>query len=86
MKDNLFTDVFREMVNIVDGTVSEISDMFKGQNPVDQQQVPMDEQIVQYKTMDSQQAQDMIKQYGPDEVERWMEKVADAIKRRGLND
>lgn len=85
MKDNLFTDVFKEMVNIVDGTVSEISDMFKGQNPFDQQQVPMDDQIFQLETLDSKKAQDMIKQYGADEVERWMAKVEQAIQRRGLN-
>ncbi len=85
METNLYDRVLSRMTEIIDKTSYNISDKFKGANPFDKQKVPMDEQIVQYKTMDSKEAQALIKQYGADEVERWMEKVASSIKRRGLN-
>lgn len=85
MQSNIYDRVLSRMTEIIDKTSYNISDKFKGANPFDKQKVPMDEQIVQYKTMNSKEAQDMIKQYGADEVERWMAKVEQAIQRRGLN-
>ena len=85
MDRNIYDRVLERMDDIISKASLNISEKFKGSNPFDKQKIPMEEQIYEYKTMDDASLREKIDKYGIDEVERWMEKVEQAMQRRGLN-